>query len=98
MARSRRTLLALLVSGVQVTGIILTAAFAMFPFIMPSSLDGRSSLTLWDAASSKATLAIMLVAVIVFLPMVLAYTTWAYRVMRGKVTADTVRGNAQSLY
>jgi cytochrome d ubiquinol oxidase subunit II len=47
------------------------------------------SLTVWDASSSKLTLAIMLGAVAVFLPIVIAYTGWAYRVMRGPVADDT---------
>jgi cytochrome d ubiquinol oxidase subunit II len=70
----------------------------MFPFIMPSSLDGRSSLTVWDSTSSRMTLQIMLIAVIIFLPIVLIYTSWVYRVMRGKVTAATLEENSHSMY
>ena len=35
----------------------------------------------------------MLVATVIFMPLVLAYTAWAYRVMFGRVTADAVRTN-----
>ena len=76
---------ALLASGVGVVGIILTAGWALFPFVLPSSLDAASSLTLWDAVSSQRTLGIMLGVVVVFLPLIMAYTTWVYRVMRGTV-------------
>ncbi len=62
----------------------------MFPFILPSSVDAHSSLTVWNASSSERTLGIMLVVTIVFLPIVLAYTAWAYRIMFGRVTADVV--------
>jgi cytochrome d ubiquinol oxidase subunit II len=65
---------------------------------MPSSLDGRSSLTMWDATSSRLTLEIMLFAVIVFLPLILLYTSWVYRVMRGKVTAAAIDENHHSMY
>jgi cytochrome d ubiquinol oxidase subunit II len=70
----------------------------MFPFIMPSSLDGRSSLTMWDSTSSRLTLEIMLFAVIIFLPIILLYTSWVYRVLRGKVTAAALKENHHSMY
>ena len=98
LAGSRLEKTAFLGTSLLVIGVILTAGFSMFPFIMPSSLDPRSSLTVWDATSSKTTLEIMLVAVIIFLPIVLAYTTWAYRIMRGKVTVEAVEDKRNSLY
>jgi len=58
---------------------------------MPSSLDPNSSLTVWDASSSQHTLGIMLVVVVVFLPIVLAYTGWVYRVLRGRVTFEHIK-------
>ncbi|MFM0455303.1 cytochrome d ubiquinol oxidase subunit II [Paraburkholderia nemoris] len=85
-------------TGLMIVGVILTAGFSMFPFIMPSSLDGRSSLTVWDSTSSQMTLQIMLIAVIIFLPIVLIYTSWVYRVMRGKVTAAALEENSHSMY
>ena len=48
-------------------------------------------LTVWDASSSARTLAIMLVVVLVFLPVVLAYTAWVFRVLRGRITLESVR-------
>jgi cytochrome bd ubiquinol oxidase subunit II len=98
LAGSRLEKTAFLGTSLLVIGVILTAGFSMFPFIMPSSLDPRSSLTVWDSTSSKTTLEIMLVAVIIFLPIVLAYTTWAYRIMRGKVTIEAVEDKRNSLY
>ncbi|ANB77840.1 cytochrome d ubiquinol oxidase subunit 2 (plasmid) [Paraburkholderia phytofirmans OLGA172] len=85
-------------TGLMIVGVILTAGFSMFPFIMPSSLDERSSLTVWDSTSSRMTLQIMLIAVIIFLPIVLIYTSWVYRVMRGKVTAAALEENSHSMY
>jgi cytochrome bd ubiquinol oxidase subunit II len=98
LASSRFEVCAFLATSLMVAGVILTAGFSMFPFIMPSSLDGRSSLTLWDSTSSRMTLQIMLIAVLIFLPIVLAYTSWVYRVMRGKVTADALEKNSHSMY
>jgi cytochrome d ubiquinol oxidase subunit II len=67
---------------------IATAGAALFPFLLPSSSEPGMSLTVWDASSSKLTLAIMLGAVVIFLPLILAYTGWVYRVLRGPVTAE----------
>lgn len=93
-----RTLAAFVASGVGLAGVIATAGAAMFPFIMPSSTDPASSLTVWDAVSSRFTLGLMLAATLIFLPIVLVYTGWAYRVMRGKVTAAYIRENEYSAY
>ncbi|AXE91211.1 cytochrome d ubiquinol oxidase subunit II [Paraburkholderia terricola] len=98
LARSRFEKSAFLATSSTIIGVILTAGFSMFPFIMPSSLDGRSSLTVWDSTSSRMTLQIMLVAVVVFLPLILIYTSWVYRVMRGKVTAAALEENHHSMY
>lgn len=83
--RGRREWLALLGSGLAVAGIILTVGVAMFPMILPSTIDPRFSLTVWDSSSSHVTLFIMLVCVLIFLPLILAYTSWVYSVLRGKV-------------
>ena len=76
---------AFVASALSIAGIILTEGLTVFPFLLPSSIDPQSSLTLWDASSSHMTLFIMLLAVLVFLPIVLAYTAWVFRVLRGKV-------------
>src|SRR5690606_8910694 len=81
---------AFLATSTAITGIILTTGFALFPFLMPSSLQPSLGLTVWDASSSHFTLWVMLLVAVVLLPVVLAYTGWVYRVLRGPVTADSV--------
>ena len=71
-------------------GTILTGGFALFPFLLPSSTFPNQSLTIWDASSSSKTLLIMLGAVAVFLPIILAYTAWVFRVLRGRVTVESM--------
>lgn len=83
--RLRRPVFTLLTSALALFGIIATVGVSMFPFILPSSLDARAGLTVWDASSSHLTLFIMLVVTAIFLPLIVAYTSWAYRVMWGKV-------------
>ena len=90
--------LAFVSSGVAIAGVVATAGFSLFPFLMPSSIDPVSSLTVWDASSSKATLGIMTVATAIFLPLVLAYTAWVYRVLRGPVTPEAIERNSHSFY
>jgi cytochrome d ubiquinol oxidase subunit II len=85
-------------SGLGMTGIIGTAGAAMFPFVMPSSSQPNSSLTVWDASSSHLTLKIMFFAVAIFLPIVLAYTLWAYKTMWGKVTLADIEAKKHSAY
>ncbi|MEO8803068.1 MAG: cytochrome d ubiquinol oxidase subunit II [Rudaea sp.] len=78
-------------TALTVAATIASAGFALFPFLMPSSLDPNSSLTIWDASSSKTTLGLMLFCVAVLLPIVLAYTAWVFRVLRGRVNLEHVR-------
>lgn len=89
---------AFIFSGVGIAGIILTAGVSMFPFIMPSSSDPISSLTAWDATSSEHTLFLMLVAAIIFVPIILFYTSWVYKIMRGKLTAARIEENSHTMY
>jgi cytochrome d ubiquinol oxidase subunit II len=88
----------LLSSGLSVLGIIATVGLAMFPFILPSSIDPRSSLTVWDASSSHLTLFIMLVSTGIFLPIIALYTTWVYRVLWGKVDEKQISDGSGHAY
>ncbi len=84
---------ALLGSSLAIVGVISTAGLSLFPFLLPSSTAPNASLTVWDASSSHLTLWTMLLATVVFLPIILAYTAWVYRVMSGPVTADSIGRN-----
>jgi cytochrome bd ubiquinol oxidase subunit II len=85
-------------SALALFGIISTAGVSMFPFLMPSSTDPSSSLTVWDATSSQMTLYIMLIATVIFLPLIIVYTSFVFRILRGKVSAEYVENNSKSLY
>ena len=95
---SRRAGLAFIASAIGIFGIITTAGVSMFPFLMPSDIMPAASLTVWDATSSHLTLFVMLLAALIFLPIVLAYTGFAFRVMKGPVTAKQIEGNSANLY
>ncbi|HTK00592.1 MAG TPA: cytochrome d ubiquinol oxidase subunit II [Bordetella sp.] len=80
-------------SSLSALGIIATVGLSMFPFILPSSVDPRSSLTVWNASSSHQTLFVMLLVTAVFLPIVLLYTAWAFKVMWGRSTTKALSTN-----
>ena len=98
LAARSRGLAAFVASSLAIAGVILTAGVSMFPFVMPSSSAPDSSLTAWDATSSRLTLGIVLGAVVLFMPLIVFYTRWAYGVMAGKVTLDYVREHEHSAY
>jgi cytochrome d ubiquinol oxidase subunit II len=84
---------AFLGSSLSAAGIIATVGLSMFPFILPSSIDPKSSLTVFNASSSHLTLFIMLGVTVVFLPIVLAYTAWAFKIMWGRSTQEALVTN-----
>jgi cytochrome d ubiquinol oxidase subunit II len=90
--------LAFIASAIGIVGIIATAGVSMFPFLMPSSIAPAVSLTVWDASSSHRTLFVMLLATLIFLPIVMVYTGIVYRVLRGAVTPNQVESNSANLY
>ncbi len=94
----RANWLALVTSGLAIAGIIATAGLSLFPFLLASSLDPASSLTVWDASSSQLTLMIMLIVTVIFLPIILIYTAIVYRVLRGRVTAEAVENPSAHSY
>ena len=85
-------------SSLGMTGIISTAGLSMFPFIMPSYTDPVSSLTVWDGVSSQLTLMVMFWAVVIFLPIVLAYTVWAYWRMWTKLSVADIEARPNEVY
>lgn len=85
-SRAQAVFTALLGSSVALASTIVSAALALFPFLMPSSSQPSHGLTIWDACSSERSLLYMLVAVVVLMPIVLSYTTWVFSVLRGPIT------------
>ena len=94
----RKPILAFIASSVAIAHIIATVGVTMFPFILPSSSDPNHSLLIWDASSSERTLFIMLMATVIFFPVILCYTAWVYRVLRGEVNMHTILNHEESSY
>ncbi|WP_254422698.1 cytochrome d ubiquinol oxidase subunit II, partial [Comamonas kerstersii] len=94
----RREWLGLMSSGLAIAGIVLSVGVSMFPFILPSTVNPQFSLMVWDASSSHLTLFIMLVCAVIFMPIILAYTSWVFHIMRGKVQEKEIEGGKTHAY
>jgi cytochrome d ubiquinol oxidase subunit II len=98
LSKIERPGLAFIASSLTLASVILTAGVSMFPFLIPSSSALNSSLTVWDASSSLTTLKIMFWVTVVFLPIVVVYTAWVFRVLRGKITLEHIHQNDHTAY
>lgn len=96
--RMRREALTFFASALGIVMIVATVGIAMFPILLPSSIQPDHSLAIFDASSSRSTLRTMLFATVFFLPIVLAYTGWVYRVLRGKVGEANIENAGTSAY
>jgi len=96
--RRRSEVGTLLWSKLGIFGMISTVGLTMFPFILPSTVDPNASLTVWDSSSSHLTLFIMLVVTTIFMPLILLYTAWVYKVLWGKVTEADITAHSDSVY
>ena len=75
-------------SALTIVGATFYGVIGLFPNMFPSSLNPAWSLTAHNASSSQLTLTIMLIVVIIFVPIVLAYQAWAYNLFKTKVTLE----------
>ncbi|MBF1994509.1 cytochrome d ubiquinol oxidase subunit II [Serratia symbiotica] len=96
--RLEKGALAFITSSLTITCVILTTGITMFPFVMPSSTVPGVSLTMWDATSSLLTLKVMTIVALIILPIVLAYTSWSYYKMFGRLDKNYIENHKHSLY
>jgi cytochrome d ubiquinol oxidase subunit II len=93
-----KSALVFIASAIAISGIICTAGFSLYPFIMPSSVNPQMSLTVWDVVSSKMTLNIMFIAAMIFVPIILIYTIWGYYKMWGRISTQSIEDNKYGTY
>lgn len=96
LTKIRRHATAFIASGLMVGCTVATAGIALFPFLLPSSLKPDQSLTVWDASSSRMTLWLMTIATAIFVPLILTYTAWAFRIMRHAITEESITADDHS--
>jgi len=82
-------------SGLNVILLMATAFFGLFPNLLPSRTDPAFNITVFNAASNLYTLKIMTIVTAVFVPLILFYQSWVYRIFREKIPSE---GSAENLY
>ena len=97
-SKANRCGFAFFFSALTMTGVIITAAVSMFPFVMPSSSHPEQSLLMWDVTSSELTLTLMFFLALIFVTISLCYTIWSYTKMFGRLDANFSDENKHSLY
>jgi cytochrome d ubiquinol oxidase subunit II len=75
-------------SAVTIAGAIFYTVIGLYPNMFPSSIDDQFTLTAHNASSSPLTLKIMLIVVLLFIPVVIAYQVWAYKLFSGKIGVE----------
>ena len=94
LAAARRTLLAFVASSLAITGVIGTAGVVDVPLRDALFHDPNASLTVWDSVSSHLRSASCSGPRSIFMPLIILYTGWAYKVMSGKVTVAYIRATS----
>ena len=87
LARKAHEGRAFLAIGVFLLGGAASIFGAVFPVVLPSTIDPAFSLTISNASSSDYTLGLMSIVACVGLPLVIAYQAWTYWVFRRRVSA-----------
>jgi cytochrome d ubiquinol oxidase subunit II len=88
----RKTGAAFFASCSTIVLVTFTGIIGLYPNLIPSRLDPASSLTAFNASSSPYTLKIMTIVAVVFIPIVIGYQVWVYRVFRHKIGAGEAPG------
>lgn len=91
-----KLLMAFASSCVTIVMVVFTAVAGLFPNLIPSSLDPAYSLTIYNSSSSAYTLRIMTIVAFIFVPIVIAYKIWVYRIFGAAVTMDDVRKDEEA--
>lgn len=78
-------------SSLYIVGTALFGVTGIFPAIIPSNPNPGNSLTIMNSASSELTLSIMLGVALVFVPIVIAYQVWAYKVFATPIGHDDMK-------
>lgn len=83
-------------SCVTILFVVFTGVTGLFPNLIPSSLDPAYNLTIYNSSSSQYTLTIMTVVAFIFVPIVIAYKIWVYRIFRAPVTERDLLENHEA--
>jgi cytochrome d ubiquinol oxidase subunit II len=88
MGRQRRDRWAFALGSLTIVFATVMVFAGLFPRILISSLDAANSLDIYNASASPLTLKVMTIVAVIFIPIVLIYQIWTYRVFRDRIKAD----------
>ncbi|MCS7163477.1 MAG: cytochrome d ubiquinol oxidase subunit II, partial [Thermodesulfovibrio sp.] len=78
-------------SALFIISLTFTGIIGLYPNLIPSSIDPKYSLTIFNSSSSPYTLKIMTIVVIIFVPIVLFYQAWTYKTFMYKITEKELK-------
>ncbi len=76
---------AFVASGLYITAMLVGAAFALYPVVLPASTDPSLSLTIYNSAAGMHGLTVGLTWWLIGIVIALAYFVFLFRMFRGKV-------------
>jgi cytochrome d ubiquinol oxidase subunit II len=82
-------------SVLTILSVVATGVIGLYPSLIPSSIDPAQNLTIYNSSSSNYTLRIMTVVALVFVPIVIAYQLWIYRIFRQEVGEEEAYGEVK---
>jgi cytochrome d ubiquinol oxidase subunit II len=76
---------AFIFTGLTIALTVVMVFGALFPNVLPSSLNSAYNLTVHNASSSPYTLKVMSIVALIFVPIVIAYQAWTYYIFRQRI-------------
>ncbi|WP_353684623.1 cytochrome d ubiquinol oxidase subunit II [Thermodesulfovibrio sp. 3907-1M] len=71
--------------------VVFSGVIGLYPNLIPSAIDPKYSLTIFNSSSSPYTLKVMTIVVIIFVPIVLFYQAWTYKTFMYKITEKELK-------
>mgnify|MGYP002641515336 CR=1 FL=1 len=87
-AKSGKDMLAFVMGSLTVVFATIMVFMGLFPRILISSMDAAYTLNIYNAAASPYSLKVMTIVAAIFVPVVLVYQIWTYKVFSGRIKAD----------
>jgi cytochrome bd ubiquinol oxidase subunit II len=88
LASKKKYMNALVFSSLTMAFLLMLVAFQLYPVLLPSTIDPKYSVTIYNAASSQKSLGIMITIVCIGSPLLAGYFLFLYRTFNGKVKLD----------
>jgi cytochrome bd ubiquinol oxidase subunit II len=83
-------------SCILIVTVTFTGIIGLYPNLVPSNIDPQSCMTIFNFSSSPYTLKIMTIVVMLFVPVVIAYQIWMYRIFRHRVSPTEILQDEES--